>query len=84
VLLLACDGLWDVMSNEEAVQKLQELYSQQPTSMKAISEAMVTAALDLGSKDNISAIVARLPGYIPMFLHQNVILWVLTYFLLEL
>ena len=26
VLLLACDGLWDVLSNEEAIVQLHNLY----------------------------------------------------------
>lgn len=82
VLLLACDGLWDVLSSEEAVDTIRELYRSGEKSMLKIAEEMVDIALDkglftfiffeqhwrsfncslIGSKDNISAVVAKLPG----------------------
>jgi serine/threonine protein phosphatase PrpC len=62
VLLLACDGLWDVMSNEEAVKHLEEIFASGESSMEKMAEEMLDIALDKGSKDNISVVVARLPG----------------------
>ncbi|RYY83698.1 hypothetical protein EON63_10680 [archaeon] len=38
------------------------MYSTGESSMKKIAEEMIDIALDRGSRDNISAIVARLPG----------------------
>lgn len=62
VLILACDGLWDVMSSEEAVNTARRIFASGETSMVKIAEEMLDLALDKGSKDNISAVVARLPG----------------------
>mmetsp|Transcript_5347 Transcript_5347/g.11255 ORF Transcript_5347/g.11255 Transcript_5347/m.11255 type:complete len:489 (+) Transcript_5347:313-1779(+) len=58
-LLLACDGLWDVMNDEEAVQFVIEKYSK-GMDMQQISRKLVKAALDRGSMDNISVMVVKL------------------------
>ncbi len=62
VLLLACDGLWDVMSTSEAVDLVREIYASGEVSVKRMAEELLDIALDKGSKDNISATVVKLPG----------------------
>ena len=76
LLILACDGVWDVMSNLEAVSYLQESLlddeSEATTTDKKnnkrkddlsafeYADALVEAAFAEGSTDNISAVVAKL------------------------
>lgn len=62
LLLLACDGLWDVMTTEEAVNTVRDIYQSGEQDVLKIAEEMLDLALDKGSKDNISAVVAKLPG----------------------
>lgn len=62
LLLLACDGLWDVMSTEEAVNQVREIFESGETSMLKVAEEMLDIALNKGSKDNVSAVVVKLPG----------------------
>jgi serine/threonine protein phosphatase PrpC len=62
VLILACDGLWDVMTNDEAIALLREIFQSGESSMGLVAEEMVDIALMKGSKDNISAVVVKLPG----------------------
>lgn len=62
VLILACDGLWDVMTNEEAVNQVYETFKTGETSMGMVAEEMVDVSLQKGSRDNISCIIAKLPG----------------------
>lgn len=62
VLLLACDGLWDVMSSEEAVNTIRDIFNDGGGNMVLVAEEMLELALHKGSKDNISAVVVRLPG----------------------
>jgi len=62
VLLLACDGLWDVMSTTEAVDLVREIYASGEQSVLKIAEELLDISLDKGSKDNISAVVAKLPA----------------------
>jgi len=62
VLLLACDGLWDVMTTEEAVNTIREIYQSGEQDALKIAEEMLDLSLDKGSKDNISAVVVKLPG----------------------
>lgn len=62
VLLLACDGLWDVMSNEEAIDKVRSIYALGESNVVLIAEEMIDTALNKGSRDNISAIIVKLEG----------------------
>lgn len=62
ILILACDGLWDVMTNEEAINTAYEILQSGENSMGLVAEEMIDLALDKGSRDNISCVVARLPG----------------------
>lgn len=62
VLLLACDGLWDVMTNLEAIQLVRSIYATGEQTPHLIAEEIVDRALEKGSRDNISAIVVQLEG----------------------
>lgn len=62
VLILACDGLWDVMTSTEAVNTVREIYRSGESNALLIAEEMIDLALDKGSKDNISAVIVKLPG----------------------
>jgi serine/threonine protein phosphatase PrpC len=56
LLILATDGLWDVVSNEKACQlALSE------SSLQKAAQKLVTHAFDNHSGDNITALVVRLP-----------------------
>ena len=53
-LIIASDGVWDELSDQDAVN-----YCKDEVSTKLIAQAIVKAALDKGGKDNISVIVVR-------------------------
>ena len=48
MLLLACDGLWDVMNNHEAVAKMREILSSGVNDMTLVAEKMLDFSLDRG------------------------------------
>eukprot|EP00184_Porphyridium_aerugineum_P006497 CAMPEP_0184696424 /NCGR_PEP_ID=MMETSP0313-20130426/3725_1 /TAXON_ID=2792 /ORGANISM="Porphyridium aerugineum, Strain SAG 1380-2" /LENGTH=429 /DNA_ID=CAMNT_0027155051 /DNA_START=205 /DNA_END=1494 /DNA_ORIENTATION=- len=58
-VIIACDGLWDVMDDEESVRFVSEKFSK-GMDMNQISRKLVKSALDRGSMDNISVMVVRL------------------------
>ena len=65
MLLIACDGVFDVFDNYQAVQALETLsedieQKDQNRKEQKLSELLVNAACDDGSTDNISAIVVSL------------------------
>ena len=62
VLLLACDGLWDVMSNEQSMTAVREMFSEGEFEPALIAEEMLDLSLQMGSKDNISAVALLLTG----------------------
>jgi serine/threonine protein phosphatase PrpC len=60
VLVLACDGVWDVLSNDEVATIVQQsLKESSSRSMDDVAESIVKAAYDGGSSDNISVVCAR-------------------------
>lgn len=62
VLILACDGVWDVLSSEAAVDTVRDILNGGEHDITLVAEELIDIALDQGSRDNISAIVARLPA----------------------
>lgn len=54
-LILACDGLWDVVSDKEAIDLIVN-----DTDAQAMSEKLLEEALRRGSTDNISVLVVLL------------------------
>lgn len=48
VLLLACDGLWDVMSNSESIDLIRKLFQTGETQTELVAEEMVELALEKG------------------------------------
>lgn len=77
-LVVACDGLWDVYSSEEVANLARVIFAEGETEESLVAEEFLDTALlrgtyvyvhcavhhvlVIGSKDNISTIVVRLPG----------------------
>jgi len=65
-LVLACDGLWDVMENQEVVDFINKLLSKAKTVtdelLSQICEQLTTHAVNnKGSPDNVTAVIVALP-----------------------
>lgn len=60
-LIIACDGLWDVVPDEEAVQLVLENSDPEEAAMMLRS-----TALQKGSEDNISLVVIFFPYFYEM------------------
>ena len=61
-LVLACDGVWDVLSGEELHQCVCKHLSS-GGSKQAVTKAIVGFARDEGSSDNMTAIVVFFPSF---------------------
>ena len=48
VLVLACDGVWDVMSSAESIDIVRDLYDSGEMNMKLVAEELVDIALNKG------------------------------------
>eukprot|EP00929_Paragymnodinium_shiwhaense_P060099 TRINITY_DN30049_c0_g1_i1.p1 TRINITY_DN30049_c0_g1~~TRINITY_DN30049_c0_g1_i1.p1 ORF type:complete len:321 (+),score=45.44 TRINITY_DN30049_c0_g1_i1:135-1097(+) len=61
LLILACDGLWSVMSSEVVGGLIKERLQRDPDSdLGSIAAAIVYLARGLGSNDNVTVLVAQL------------------------
>lgn len=58
-LILASDGLWDVVNNEEAVQLVRECFQNQHNTPQKAAELLSDTALHRGSNDNISSVIIK-------------------------
>jgi serine/threonine protein phosphatase PrpC len=58
-LLLACDGLWDVIDSDDAYRFTRDLLFEKNWSAKETAGRLAELALHLGSSDNITVIVVR-------------------------
>jgi len=61
VVVLACDGVWDYLSDQEAV----DIALRSSTPKKAALRIREKAITDYGTKDNVSVLVLFFPGYDP-------------------
>mmetsp|Transcript_6952 Transcript_6952/g.12528 ORF Transcript_6952/g.12528 Transcript_6952/m.12528 type:complete len:482 (+) Transcript_6952:206-1651(+) len=59
-LVLACDGLWDVYSDDEVAKFIDDKFTSKDMDVQRISRKLVKSALERGSTDNISIMVIRL------------------------
>ena len=59
-IILACDGLWDVLTPREAVEKVTGYFEEKGMDETKASRKLLNLATRLGSTDNISIIIVRL------------------------
>ena len=62
VMVVACDGIFDVMSNDAACEHALTLLAEGEADMGLVAEEMLDECLDLDSKDNMSVVVVAFPA----------------------
>ncbi|ESO00112.1 hypothetical protein HELRODRAFT_185799 [Helobdella robusta] len=60
-LILACDGIWDVMSNEELCDFVRSRL-RLTNDLEAVCNSVIDTCLSKGSRDNMSIILLTFPG----------------------
>jgi len=59
-VILACDGIFDVVSDQEAADIIWKTMAGQRKDAVAAAKALVQAAFSMGSRDNLTVVVMRL------------------------
>ena len=60
MLILACDGVWDVMSDQEATDLLMKRLIEKSGPDEDAAKFLVRTAIKRGSADNITAVIVYL------------------------
>jgi serine/threonine protein phosphatase PrpC len=60
MLILACDGVWDVMSDQELSDLLMKRFKEKGGPDEDAAKYIVRTAIKRGSADNITAIIVYL------------------------
>lgn len=63
-LILACDGVWDVLDNRDAVRFVRKKMTEHNDDCQKVARALVSHAYKQGSGDNISAMVVNLKSFL--------------------
>lgn len=63
-LILACDGVWDVINNQEAVNIINNSLTTAPGNYKQAARILRNTAFGKGSTDNISVMVINLEPFL--------------------
>ncbi|DBA03666.1 TPA: hypothetical protein N0F65_006845 [Lagenidium giganteum] len=61
-LVIACDGIWDVMTNEDVCAHVRDLMNKGERDMGLIAEDVIDVCLRLGSRDNMSMVIVKFPA----------------------
>ena len=60
-IIIACDGIWDVNTNQEAVQMVSDIFADGESNLGLVCEEILDLCLLKGSKDNMTALVVKFP-----------------------
>ena len=61
-ILVACDGIWDVISNENGVKLISKIFDEGERSVLLACEEVLDHCYAKGSLDNMTAILIRFPS----------------------
>ena len=61
-LLLACDGIWDVMSNQVATKFVMSKLKKGAGDLEGVCQNLIKRCLQLGSRDNMSVVLVLFDG----------------------
>jgi serine/threonine protein phosphatase PrpC len=58
-IVLACDGIWDVLTNQECVSTVAKIFQEGESNVGLLCEEVLDFCLEKGSKDNMTVIVIQ-------------------------
>mmetsp|Transcript_2778 Transcript_2778/g.4234 ORF Transcript_2778/g.4234 Transcript_2778/m.4234 type:complete len:702 (+) Transcript_2778:151-2256(+) len=58
-IIIACDGIWDVQTNQECVNMVADIFSEGESNLGLVCEEILDLCLIKGSKDNMTAVVIK-------------------------
>lgn len=62
MIILACDGIWDVLNNQECAKTVQDLLDEGETNVDLVCEEILDICLEKDSRDNMTFCMVALPA----------------------
>jgi len=60
ILCLSCDGIWDVVSNEECNEEITQMVREGERDVKLLCEELLDVCLEKSSKDNMTTVIVAM------------------------
>jgi serine/threonine protein phosphatase PrpC len=60
-VVVACDGIWDVVTNQECVTIIQKIFDEGETDIGSTCEELLDIGLEKRSRDNMTMLIVSLP-----------------------
>ena len=60
-IIIACDGIWDVQTNQECVNMVADIFHEGEQDLGLVCEEVLDLCLIKGSKDNMTCVVIKFP-----------------------
>ncbi|KAL3816361.1 hypothetical protein ACHAXA_000439 [Cyclostephanos tholiformis] len=60
-IVIACDGIWDVQTNQECVKMVADIFAEGERDLGLVCEEVLDLCLKKGSKDNMTGAVIKFP-----------------------
>lgn len=64
-VVVACDGIWDVQTNQECVRMVADIFQEGETDIGLACEEVLDLCLIKGSKDNMTTTIIKCPKQTP-------------------
>lgn len=61
-VIVACDGIFDVLTNHECIALTADIFRQGESDLGLVCEEIVDVCLQKGSKDNMTALIIKMPA----------------------
>mmetsp|Transcript_35359 Transcript_35359/g.65971 ORF Transcript_35359/g.65971 Transcript_35359/m.65971 type:complete len:304 (+) Transcript_35359:98-1009(+) len=70
VLILACDGVWDVMSSQDGVELARDIFAGGESNMQLVAEEIVDSSMNKGTASHITSFSSLYSSRVLMICYQ--------------
>lgn len=61
-IVVACDGIWDVVSNDDCIQMVRQIFEEGESDIGKVCEEVLDLCLEKNSRDNMTSLIVKFPA----------------------